>query len=686
MNPVPVLFVSPRAVAALCALLLPCSVVAHDPSDTLTEELVVYGRAVHSIGEAQSASEGFVAYDDLRLAPLLRIGELTEAIPGMVATQHSGTGKANQYFLRGFNLDHGTDFAASVDGVPVNMRTHGHGQGYLDLNFLIPEVVATTRYQKGPYYAENGDFSSAGSVQFSLYESLPEQMLRVTVGEDDYYRTVFAGSFDWDSTVLTLAADANTYNGPWDVEEDLGQYRVMAGLAFDAGAGRARLGLQTYNGDWNSSDQIPQRAVDNGLISDTGFIDPDLGGKTNRYALTAGYQQDNFAVSAYVLDYDFQLFSNFTYLLDDPVEGDQFEQVDQRVTSGLELSGSLPLPRWGDSVNLNWGGDVRYDDIDEVGLYSTLRQQRNGTVRRDSAEELSVSAFAEVQFQPVDRLRATLGLRADYYDWDVDALQPANGGSGDDDLVSPKAGLAWQLHDTVETYANWGRGFHSNDVRGATLTEDPVSGDPAEAVDVLVESEGAEIGLRFEPSQSFNASLVGFWLELDSELVFVGDAGGTEVNGASERLGLEASLFWQATDWLALNADYTYTDSEFSDEPSNANSIPGAVESTFTLGANMAWANGWSGSMRLRYLGETPLIEDGSVEAEDSFLVNAGVSYRRGPLELSLEAFNLLDSDDYDIAYFYASRLPGEAAEGVEDIHFHPLEPRSLRASMSWFW
>ena len=655
------------------------------PSDQI-EELVIYGRAQHSIGQAASASEGLVAYDDLRLPPLFRIGELTEAVPGMVATQHSGTGKANQYFLRGFNLDHGTDFSATVDGVPINMRTHGHGQGYLDLNFLIPEMVATTRYQKGTYHANRGDFSSAASVEFTLYESLPEQMIRVTGGEDNYYRTLLAVSLSMDSTIFTLVADANTYDGPWAIEEDLNQYRVMAGLSFDLGKGRARVGLQTYNGEWDSSDQIPQRAVDSGLIDETGFIDPDLGGSTDRYALTTSYQQEDFQVSAYMVDYDFGLYSNFTYLLDDPIEGDQFEQLDQRTTTGFTLSGVEPLPNLGEAVILNWGGALRYDDIDEVGLYSTLGRQHNGTVRKDSVEELSLSTYAELEIPVSQSLRTILGLRAEYYDWDVDALQQANSGRGSDHLLSPKLGIAWEIHETLETYANWGRGFHSNDVRGATLSKDPATGDPAEAVDVLVASEGAEIGIRFEPNQAFNASLVGFWLELDSELVFVGDAGGTEINGASERLGIEVSAFWQATDWLALNADYTYTDSSFSDEPSNADRIPGAVESTLTIGANMLWANGWSSSLRLRYLGETPLTEDGSISADDSLLVNGGIAYRKGSMEIALEAFNLFDSDDYDIAYFYASRLPGEPAAGQEDIHFHPLEPRSLRASLSWFW
>ena len=257
----------------------------HEGHTDSLEEIVVYGRAEQQIGIADAASAGLIGFDDIQLPPLLRVGELVEAVPGMVATQHSGTGKANQYFLRGFNLDHGTDFAVHAEGVPINMRTHGHGQGYLDLNFLIPELVETIAYRKGPYSAHVGDFSSAGSVEFAFFERVPEPMIGVTVGEDGYYRGLAAGSLNASGGILTAALDATTYDGPWDLEENLKQYKAHASYAFDLGGGRGRLTFQGYDSEWDSTDQIPARAVRAGLIDELGFIDEDLGGQSERYAV-----------------------------------------------------------------------------------------------------------------------------------------------------------------------------------------------------------------------------------------------------------------------------------------------------------------------------------------------------------------------------------------------------------------
>jgi len=657
---------------------------AHETHAPLLEEVVVYGRAQQSIGAAGSASEGLVGYQDIRLPPLLRVGELVEAVPGMVATQHSGTGKANQYFLRGFNLDHGTDFSAHANGVPLNMRTHGHGHGYLDLNFLIPELVATTNYRKGPYHADVGDFSSAGSVDLRFYERLPETLLSATVGEDHYLRALAAGSAEVGGGLLTGAVDVSRYDGPWVMDENLEQNKFQLGYVFDVGAARVRLDLQGYDSEWDATDQIPLRAVEQGLIDELGFIDPDLGGSTERYAFTASVDFASWNVTAYAIDYDFTLFSNFTYRLDDPAGGDEFEQRDERRVFGVNVEGASNATVGSRPATLRWGVQTRFDDIDEVGLYGTQARVRDQIVRQDSVEERSAGAYAELELGLSERLRAIGGLRADYFDWDVDAFRAANGGSGDDAIVSPKLSLAYRFTDDVEGYANWGRGFHSNDVRGATIAVDPVSGDPVDAVDALVDSQGAELGVRFERGNRFNASLVGFWLELDSELVFVGDAGATEANDASERFGFEASSFWQATDWLAVDAAYTYTDAAFKEDQGGGDEIPGAVESTFALGLNAIWPNGVTASARLRYLGEAPLLEDDSVRADDSLLLNAGVGYRLNDLELRLDVFNLLDSDDYDISYYYASRLPGEPAEGVEDLHFHPLEPRTVRFGFIW--
>ncbi len=654
---------------------------SHEGNTELVEELIVYGRSEEVIGTANSASEGTVAYDDIRLPPMLRVGELAEAVPGMVATQHSGTGKANQYFLRGFNLDHGTDFSAFVDGVPINMRTHGHGQGYLDLNFIIPELVERTTYRKGPYSAATGDFSSAGSVQFDLYESLDESFFNVTAGLDDYYRALAGATGEFAGGTITGAYDYTTYSGPWELDEDLSQTRFYASYAGKAGDLETHFALHGYSGSWDSTDQIPLRAVKSGAIDELGFIDPDLGGSTDRYSLTGNIGNEQWQATAYVIDYDFTLFSNFTYLLEDPVNGDQFEQIDDRRIYGMRLDGSTDT-----AVTVNWGGDIRYDDIGKVGLFKTTERQRREAVRTDSVDQLSASAYAELEFNPLDNLRTSVGVRADYYNWDVSALIDENSGDGDDFLVSPTLNIAYKLNDSAELYANWGRGFHSNDVRGNTISVDPATGDPADPVDALVRSNGAELGLRVERDDRFNATATAFWLNLDSELLFVGDAGATEAQGSSTRVGVELSTFFQATDWLAVNFAYTFTDSEFDKDTGDGREIPGAIESSATLGLNAAWDNGLFISARARYLGEAPLIEDDSVRSPSSLLVNIGGGYRMGDFSFRLDVFNLFDSNDYDIAYFYASRLPGEPAEGVEDIHYRPLEPLSVRTSVTYHW
>lgn len=642
----------------------------------IEEEIVVYGRAQRHIGTAASASEGVVGYADYHLSPLLRVGELVEAVPGMVATQHSGTGKANQYFLRGFNLDHGTDFSAHLDDVPVNMRTHGHGQGYLDLNFIIPELVETAVYRKGVYHAEKGDFSSAGSVDFAYRTELPEPLLQVALGEHGYTRGMSAGSAPLPNGVLTGAVDATRYDGPWRLDENLEQYKFHLGYRQGFGAVEVRAALHGYDGQWTATDQIPRRAVRAGHLDRTGFVDPHLGGETRRIAGTAQVDAGSWRVGAYWLDYDFTLFSNFTYLLDDPLRGDEFEQRDDRTVRGLWLHGETSTWIADLPVSIRWGADARFDDIEEVGLYGTAARVRTDVRRRDRVEEASVGGYGELELRLVERLRTVLGLRADYYDWDVSAMRPRDDTAGDDRLASPKVSVAYEVADGLEAYLSWGRGFHSNDVRVLRAAHGPARPSKAGAPDVLAASEGGEIGLRFEPDPSFNATLIGFWLELDSELVYVGDAGVTEPSAASSRKGLELTSFWQARDWLTLNAAYTVSDAELD----GGEEIPGAVERTFHAGATALLGGGVHASLNARHLGEAPLVEDGSVRSDASWLVHAGVAWHYRRAEFALDLFNVLDSRDDDIAYYYASRLPGEPADGVLDTHFHPLEPRTIRA------
>lgn len=648
------------------------------------ETIVVHGRELTLIGGTNAASTGVVGYADFEDRPISRVGELVEVIPGAIATQHSGEGKANQYFLRGFNLDHGTDFSASVDGAPVNLRTHGHGQGYLDLNFIIPEVIERVDYSKGPYSPENGDFSSAGTARYATYDTLDNSFIELTAGEFGYYRGVGASSIKLGAnTDVLFALEGALHNGPWVLDQNLEKINAFAKLTHTSDKWHLNLVASAYDSSWTSTDQIPLRAVDSGLIDRFGFIDDDLGGKTSRYGLSAtarhnGVDGSKTELSAYVVSYDFSLFSNFTYFLDDPVNGDEFEQIDNRHYFGGAARHSRPLSQ---RVNLRAGIETRFDTISDIGLFRTAARQRLSTVRRDSVKEASVSGWGELEFLFTDRLRATAGLRGDYYHADVTARSlPVNSGTADDTMVSPSFSLAWRAAETLELYANYGHGFHSNDVRGTTIKIDPNTNDPAEQVPILAQSKGAELGLRFE-HQGFMATVSLFTLKLESELVFVGDAGTTEVNDASTRYGVETSVFWRANEWLVFDASAAWTDAKF-DIPGNETEIPGAVK-TVIGGGFVARFDPLTLSARLRHFGKAPLIEDGSVTSKPTTLVNMSASYDWRSVRLGLELLNVFNSKDADISYFFPSHLQNEASP-TDDIHFHPAEPRQVRASLRY--
>ncbi len=647
------------------------------------EEIVVYGRASQLLGVADAASQGIVGYADFSTRPLMRVGELVEVVPGMIATQHSGSGKANQYFLRGMNLDHGSDFAAHFDGMPVNFRTHGHAQGYLDLNFIIPEIIERVEYRKGPHYADSGDFSLAGSAAFKTYDRLERGFSELMVGTHDDYRFVGAASQDLPSGTLLYAGELHTRNGPWDLEEGLEKLNGLLKYSGRIAGLESHLTATAYSAEWKSTDQIPQRAVESGQLTRFGFVDPDIGGESSRFSLAATLYLDATELVVYGSRYELNLLSNPTYFLSDPVNGDEIEQEDRRTVLGASVRHDWDVIA-GDRVIIpSVGAQLRYDDVDEVNLFNTVARQRIGSVREDEAQELSLGVFGRVEILWTDRLRTTFGLRADYYDFDVTALTPQNSGSGSDSLVQPKLGLAYEVADDIELYANYGRGFHSNDVRGVTISVDPVTGDPAVPVDALVEGEGYEFGYRSEAWRDLKFSAALFSLDLDSELLFIGDAGTTEPSGATRRRGIEVSAFWQPNDILALDLTAAKTRGRFRDAPAGEDRIPDAHELVVGVGATWVYPGGLTASVRVRHFAEAPLTEDASVSKGDSTLVNLGVSYDFGNLEAGIDVLNLFDAEDDDIAYFFESRLLGEAA-GVEDIHFHPAESRAIRASIRW--
>lgn len=655
---------------ALCVL-LPAGVDAAENSavDAGLDEVYVWGKRETGIGEVTSASEGLVSYGEFTNRPLLRTGEIAEVIPGLAVTQHSGSGKANQYFLRGFNLDHGTDFSVSLNGAPLNLRTNAHGQGYLDLNPLIPELVDNIRYRKGPYYAEVGDFSAAGSATFSLFKRLPQDFATMTLGEHGYGRVL--GAITAGDGYVAL--DFTLSDGPWQRDENLrrGNLVIQQNLADWS------LTAIGYAAKWDSTDQIPLRAVENGSLPYLGTIDPTDGGKTSRALLIANYAgADALQASAYLQVYKLSLWSNFTYFLDDPVNGDQFEQAERRWLLGGTVARTWDgLGDW----KYTLGGESRFDRIGRIGLYRTSARIRRLTDREDRLNQGSGAIYGQADWHR-GAWRASLGLRYDVMNVDVSSDNPANSGTEWDGIASPKATLAFRATDNVELYANIGRGFHSNDARGAVATESP-AGDPIAPVPLYVPGLGGELGLRYEqPGFTLTAAL---WaLKLDSELVYTGDAGDTESSNASRRLGGELLVNW--TPVAGINVDFSAatTRARYRATAPGEDRIPNALDYVITGGVTIAVTPRSTAELTVRRLGPASLIEDNSARSGTSTLTNLLYRYNFDRLSLFAEVLNVFNRHDDDITYFYTSRLPGEPADGADDIHFHPMEPRTFRAGV----
>ena len=621
-----------------------------------------------------------MGFGDFITRPLQRIGEFTEVAPGMVATQHSGEGKANQYYLRGMNLDHGTDFSAYLAGMPINLRGHAHGQGYLDLNFLIPEIISSVAFRKGPYYADRGDFSTVGTTTLNLYERIEKPFIKVDIGAQDYRRMVTAGSLDIGQGHLLSALEIATNDGPWDLPAGVQKHNALFRFSRDFANFNADLILSYYANAWQATDQIPRRGVESETLDRFGFVDPDLGGRSQRLNLITNLESEHLSISAYLSQYALNLFSNFTYFAEDPVNGDQLEQVDRRWIFG---GNSIWKTQASDTLGIRLGIDLRSDKISAANLYQTTAKNRRNTLRRDRIDWDSIGLFSDLTWQWHPQLRSTMGIRIDHNRFDVKAQLPANSGRGNDTIVSPSFTSAFQLSDIAEIYASWGAGFHSNDVRGVTIKTDPATLEDAQAIDLFAPQRGAEVGLRTE-TEKFNGTAVYFLLQSDSELLFLGDSGATEASEASERSGLELTGFWQFKKTWTADLNASWVNSRFIDVPKNEQSIPNAHGRV--IGAGITYAEsveGLTASLRVRHFGDAPLVEDDSIAHSSTTIVNAGISHNWDDWEVGVDVFNLFDADGDDIAYYFESQLLNESSP-VADTHFHPILPRTARATIKW--
>ena len=652
------------------------------PAAAPAEDIVVTGRAANPIGVAGSASEGQVGQADLADRPVQRIGELLEAIPGFIATQHSGGGKANQYFLRGFNLDHGTDFAQFVDGVPVNLRTHAHGQGYTDINFVIPEFVERIDYAKGPYRADTGDFLTAGSARFTTIDTARPFVEGTGSVDGAYLRLLGAGSTTLGVGDWFVGGEFRYDNGRYDIPGNLKSTNLLTKWTGPAGGGTLRASFDLYHVDFRSAEQVPERAIRSGLIDRLGYLDPYLGGKTTRIGATVDWAEAGatpITAVAYVYYYRFKLISNFTYFLDDPVHGDEFEQRDSRFVLGGRIDRRIALTL-GVPVELLVGADTRADLIAPVGLYHTEFGQIRSTVRQDRVDEESAGVFTEATIHPLPDVRIILGLRADDYAFDVRSNLAANSGRSTAGIVSPKAAIAWTPVREVEVYANYGAGFHSNDGRGTTITVNPQDGSPAGKVDALVKARGYEVGVRGRPIEGLTLTATCWWLDLNSELQYDGDQGETSPVGPSMRHGYELSGFFKPGDWLTIDGQYARSSARETDLPAGGDHIPNALESVISAGVVGRYRRA-AAAIRLRHFGPYPIVADNSVRARPLTVVNARLGYDLGTIEVAADLINAFDAHDYEIEYYYVSRLAGEPLAGVADRHVKPIEPRQLRLS-----
>jgi hypothetical protein len=668
----------------------------------------VQGRDDDLVGVANSATQGTVGAQEIQDRPILRAGEVLETVPGVIITQHAGGGKANQYFLRGFNLDHGTDFAIFLDDMPLNLSSHAHGEGYADMNSVIPELVQRVNYEKGPYYADVGNYGSAGSAHLDFFKTLPENFFQVEGGMYGYERAVFGVSQKLGSGNLLYGGEVSHDNGPWNHPDDYLKFNGLLTYSQGDGANGFSITARGYHGKWNSSDQIADTAIP--LVGLFGTLNPTDGGNSQRYSLQTEWHRESASsktkIALYGFYYDLDLFSDFTYYLTDPVHGDQFEQKDNRWVVGLDARHTI-LGQWfGRKVENTFGLQVRNDWVHN-GLYQTQDRERidkidsdTGTIlpattQEDRFTDTQIGFYWENKIQWTDKFRTVAALRGDVGHVDVTSLvTPANSGAATKVLPSPKLGLIFGPWSRTEFYVQGGFGFHSNDARGATQTVEPVSADnpypntPVSRIPLLIPTKGAEIGTRTTILPHLQSTLSLWYLRSASELQQDGDTGATVASKQpSNRYGVEWANYYTPLEHLAFDFDIAdsrafFTEVDGDDAAPNSpggKRVPEAVGLVVSSGVTLHDYKRFTASLRLRTFGPRDLTSDGIYQSNATVLLNAEVGYRiTRKWSFVVEFLNLLNRRDHDIDYAYTSQTTPTATPAFTDV-FHPVEPFQVR-------
>jgi hypothetical protein len=681
--------------------------VAPSPQDDTVIELpmvIVKGHYDNAVGTSDAASQGVIRGEVLEDIPSLRPGDALETVPGLVVTQHSGDGKANQYFVRGYNLDHGTDFALSVDGVPASMPTNAHGQGYADLNFMIPELVDHINYRKGPYFAESGDFASAGSADIQYRNSLDRNIADLALGSYGYGRALLAGSARLTSfgqpsalapsgPILLGALELQHTNGPWTVPEELHKTNALLRLSDGTRAGGWSVDGAHYDASWNATDQVPLALIQSGQLGLYSGLSPSDGGNTGRDILSGEWRNadnDGFAkVSAYMEHYRLQLWSDFTFFEFRPATGDQFEQFEERNIIGGQVVRGWNRQLLEHESTTEVGLQIRHDNIN-VGLLNTVARIPFATVSNDQVSETEAGLYLQNTTAWNPWLRTLFGVRESSAVMSMTAhANPLNSGSASGARLSPKLSVILGPWAKTEFFINAGKGFHSNDARGVIDKIDPTTGGAASPVPTLVGSTGKEVGLRTETIAGLQSSLALWSLDSDSELAYNADSanGSSSPNGASTRTGVEWNNHWTPSDRFLFDADFAWTHARYAimnDNGAAGNLIPNAVPKVAMLRAAINDAGPWSAGAETRYIGAYPLTQDGTQANPSAIVTSLRVRRKLAPdASLSLDALNVFNRKYMDIAYsqdYNVTQSPATLAPS--GVTVHPGEPREFRVTM----
>lgn len=621
---------------------------------------------------------------DLKTSPVKSTQELLQKVPGLIIGQHAGGGKAEQLFLRGFDIDHGTDIAISVDGMPVNMVSHAHGQGYADLHFIIPETLENIDFGKGPYYANKGNFSTAAYVDFQTKDNLDNSLVRYEYGDFGWNRALGMFSLvDTEENKGYIATELTQFDGPFDTPQNFSRLNLFGKYtARLKDASKVSLTASHFTSTWDASGQIPQRAVDSGLISRFGSIDDTEGGTTSRTNLNASVlkiiDETTFVKSnAFYSNYNFKLYSNFTFFLEDPVNGDQIKQQEERNIFGFSTELNKHIS-WEDAeIIVKAGAGFRADDVNNIELSHTLNRRTTlENIQLGAIKETNTYAYASVDYK---RNKWTIipGLRVDNLKFNyVDALQPTYVNTSENkSFLSPKLNVLYSSSQDLQFFLKSGIGFHSNDTRVVVAQNGKT---------ILPAAYGADLGTIWRPFSKLFFNAAAWYLYLEQEFVYVGDAGVVEPSGKTQRFGLDIGLRYQINDWLFFNTDATLTKARSIDDPKGANYIPLAPDFTMVGGLSILNLGRFSGSIKYRFIDDRPANEDNSIIAEGYIVTDLNANYklsRHWSAGASIE--NLLDTAWNETQFATESRLQNEA-EAVEEIHFTPGTPFFVKGSLTY--